>query len=148
MTTASIGSSLFQAGQAAGLSDPLIMRLMQIFRWDIDFALDIHKGDRFAVIYEELSRDGKTIKQGEILAAEFKSRGKSYRAVRFVDAQGRTDYYSQRGDALDKAFIRTPVQPHQLAFQPAPPTPDPPHPARPQRGGLCCTPWHPGQVLP
>jgi murein DD-endopeptidase MepM/ murein hydrolase activator NlpD len=110
MTTASIGSSLFQAGQAAGLSDPLIKRLMQIFRWDIDFALDIHKGDRFAVIYEELSRDGKTIKQGEILAAEFKSRGKSYRAVRFVDAQGRADYYSQRGDALDKAFIRTPVQ--------------------------------------
>jgi murein DD-endopeptidase MepM/ murein hydrolase activator NlpD len=110
MTTASIGSSLFQAGQAAGLSDPLIMRLMQIFRWDIDFALDIHKGDRFAVIYEEWSRDGKTIKQGEILAAEFKSRGKSFRAVRFVDAQGRAAYYSQSGDALDKAFIRTPVQ--------------------------------------
>ncbi|MDQ3773688.1 MAG: peptidoglycan DD-metalloendopeptidase family protein [Pseudomonadota bacterium] len=109
-TTASIGSSLFQAGQSAGLSDPLIMRLMQIFRWDIDFALDIRKGDRFAVIYEELWRDGKTIKQGEILAAEFKSRGKSYRAVRFVDAQGRAEYYSQWGDALDKAFIRTPVQ--------------------------------------
>ena len=110
MTTGSIGSSLFQAGQSAGLSDPLIMRLMQIFRWDIDFALDIHKGDRFAVIYEKLSRNGKTIKQGEILAAEFKSRGKSYRAVRFVDAQGRAGYYSHRGDALDKAFIRTPVQ--------------------------------------
>ena len=110
MTTGSIGSSLFQAGQSAGLSDRLIMRLMQIFRWDIDFALDIHKGDRFAVIYEELSRDANTIKQGEILAAEFKSRGKSYRAVRFVDAQGRADYYSHRGNALDKAFIRTPVQ--------------------------------------
>ncbi|MGH8568059.1 MAG: M23 family metallopeptidase [Gammaproteobacteria bacterium] len=110
MTTASIGSSLFQAGQSAGLSDPLILRLMRIFRWDIDFALDIRKGDRFAVIYEELSRDGKTIEQGEILAAEFKSRGKTYRALRFVDAQGRADYYSHRGDALDKAFIRTPVQ--------------------------------------
>ncbi|MGH8590746.1 MAG: hypothetical protein ACREXX_15890, partial [Gammaproteobacteria bacterium] len=110
MTTASIRSSLFQAAQSAGLSDALIMRLMRIFRWDIDFALDIHKGDRFAVIYEELSRDGKRIKQGEILAAEFKSRGKSYRAVRFVDARGRADYYGHRGDALDKAFIRTPVQ--------------------------------------
>jgi len=110
MTTAPIRSSLFQAGQSAGLSDPLIMRLMRIFRWDIDFALDIRKGDRFAVIYEQLSRDGKSIKQGEILAAEFKSRGKSYRAVRFVDAQGRADYYGHRGDALDKAFIRTPVQ--------------------------------------
>lgn len=110
MTTASIGSSLFKAGQSAGLSDPLIIRLMRIFRWDIDFALDIHKGDHFAVIYEEWSRDGKTIQQGEILAAEFKNRGKSYRAVRFVDAHGRADYYSHRGDALDKTFIRTPVQ--------------------------------------
>ncbi|MCA1851260.1 MAG: M23 family metallopeptidase, partial [Beggiatoa sp.] len=33
-----------------------------------------------------------------------------YRAVRFVDAHGRADYYSHRGDALDRAFIRTPVQ--------------------------------------
>jgi murein DD-endopeptidase MepM/ murein hydrolase activator NlpD len=109
MTTASIGSSLFQAGQATGLSDKLIMRLMAIFRWDIDFALDIHKGDRFAVIYEELYIGDKRLRQGEILAAEFINRGKSYRAVRFVDQHGHARYYSDTGGTLDKAFIRTPV---------------------------------------
>lgn len=110
MTTASIGDSLFTAGQAAGLSDDLIVRLVKMFRWDIDFALDIHEGDRFAVVYEELYKDGKKIKDGEIVAAEFVNQGHTYRAVRFVDSRGRADYYTDTGNALHKAFIRTPVQ--------------------------------------
>ena len=36
-----IQDSLFLAGQAAGLSDAVIMRLATVFGWDIDFALDI-----------------------------------------------------------------------------------------------------------
>ncbi len=110
-----VGRSLSRAARAAGLSDELVLRFMQIFRWDIDFALGIHQGDRFAVIYEELLRDGKRIKQGEILAAEFKSRGKSYRAIRFLDAEGRARYYNQRGEAVDRVFIRTPVQFHRIS---------------------------------
>ncbi len=110
MTTGVIRNSLFGAARAAGLSDDLITRFIRIFRGDIDFVLGLRKGDRFAVIYEESVRDGKRIKQGEILAAELRNRGRSYRAIRFVDAQGRARYYSQTGDALDTAFIRTPVR--------------------------------------
>ena len=34
------------------------MRLGQIFQWDIDFVLDIRKGDEFYVVYEELYHNG------------------------------------------------------------------------------------------
>ena len=51
--SASIDSSLFLAGQKAGLSDNLIMQLIAVYGWDIDFALDIRRGDSFKVIYEE-----------------------------------------------------------------------------------------------
>ncbi|MFO1434996.1 MAG: peptidoglycan DD-metalloendopeptidase family protein [Gammaproteobacteria bacterium] len=66
-----ITSSLFEAGQSAGLSDTAIMNMANIFDFDIDLALDIREGDRFTVVYEEIYKDGKKIKDGNILAAEF-----------------------------------------------------------------------------
>lgn len=107
---ATIDSSLFLAGQEIGLSDQLIMQLADIYGWDIDFALDIHKGDRFRVIYEELYRDGVKVKDGAILAAEFFHRGQSLKAVRYVHADGSVDYYSETGESMRKAFLRTPVE--------------------------------------
>ena len=87
--TGVIDSSLFLAGQAAGLSDNLTMELAGIFGWDIDFALDIRSGDHFTLVYEELYLDGEKKQDGNILAAEFVNRGKSYRALRYTDASGR-----------------------------------------------------------
>ena len=108
-TTGVIDSSLFLAGQAAGMSDNLIMELAGIFGWDVDFALDIRSGDHFTLVYEELFLDGQKQRDGNIIAAEFVNRGKSYRALRYADAAGRTDYYSPDGRSMRKAFLRTPV---------------------------------------
>ena len=47
------------------------MALSDIFEWELDFARDIRKGDRFSMVYDRLYRDGKYIGDGEILAAEF-----------------------------------------------------------------------------
>ena len=51
-----IQSSLFLAGKQAGLSDAMVMKLANIFGWDIDFVLDIRKGDRFMLVYEKVYR--------------------------------------------------------------------------------------------
>ena len=63
------------------------MELAYIFGWDVDFALDIRKGDHFKVIYDEHYLDGDKIDDGDILAAEFTNQGKTFRAVRFADAE-------------------------------------------------------------
>jgi len=107
--TAEIGSSLFLAAQKAHLPENITMELAGIFGWDIDFALDIRKGDRFTVIYEDLYLDGERIGTGNILAAEFINRDKAYQAVRYTDARGRTDYYTPDGRSMRKTFLRTPV---------------------------------------
>ena len=108
-TSGTIDSSLFLAGQDAGMSDNLIMELAGIFGWDIDFVLDIRSGDQFTVVYEEQYLDGQKQGDGNILAAEFTNRGKTYRALRYTDASGRADYYTPDGKSMRKAFIRTPV---------------------------------------
>ncbi len=55
---ATIDSSLFLAGQRAGITDNLTMELAGIFGWDIDFILDIRRGDTFSVLFEEHFLDG------------------------------------------------------------------------------------------
>ena len=107
--TGKIDSSLFAAGYDAGLSDTLIMNLAGIFGWDIDFALDIRKGDEFRLIYEEIYRDGEKLKDGPILAAEFINDGRELKAVRFVDDNGHAAYYAPDGRAMRKTFLRAPL---------------------------------------
>ena len=107
--TGIITSSLFLAGKDAGLSDSLVMELAGIFGWDIDFILDIRSGDRFTVIYEEKYVDGDKYTNGNILAAEFVNQGKSYQAVRYTDSKGNTEYFSDKGLSMRKAFLRAPL---------------------------------------
>ena len=107
--TGTINSSLFMAAAEAGITDRMIMNLAGIFAWDIDFVLDIREGDEFSLVYEEFWQDGKRIAEGEILAAEFINRGKSFRAVRYKDASGRVDYYTPDGHSVRKAFVRAPL---------------------------------------
>lgn len=105
-----IDSSLFLAGQRAGLSNRLIMEMVEIFGWDIDFALDIREGDQFLVVYEELFENGDKVADGNILAAEFVNQNKSFRAVRYADPSDRISYFSPEGLSMRKAFLRTPVK--------------------------------------
>lgn len=107
--TGTIDSSLFTAGQRAGLPVRMVMELAELFRYDIDFALDLRDGDRFTVVVEELFKDGEKIRDGDMLAAEFVNQGKVYRAVRFVDSEGRSAFYTPQGQSLRKAFFRTPL---------------------------------------
>jgi murein DD-endopeptidase MepM/ murein hydrolase activator NlpD len=107
---ATIDSSLFQAAGAADISDTVALKLANVFGWDIDFVLDIREGDRFTAVYEQIFQDGKYLRDGEVLAAEFANNGKVFRAVRFVGDNGSTGYYTPDGLAMRKAFLRAPVE--------------------------------------
>ena len=109
MAHGNITSSLFESAVTAGLSDKIIMNLAAIFAWDIDFVLDIRQGDSYYVHFEEIWQDGKFISDGEIIAAEFNNNGRVLQAIRFVDDDGYTNYFTPNGDSLRKAFLRAPV---------------------------------------
>ncbi|MGF1643556.1 MAG: peptidoglycan DD-metalloendopeptidase family protein [Thiotrichales bacterium] len=108
--TSRIEDSLFGSGKREGLSDNMIMRLVELFEFDIDFALDIRVGDRFSVIYEERYADGQRLKDGPILAAEFENQGNNHRAFFFTSDGKRGDYYTEDGKNLRKSFVRTPLK--------------------------------------
>jgi len=104
-----IEDSLFLAGTQAGLSHEVTMELANIFGYDIDFLLDIRKGDEFSVVYEELFLENQKIGNGRILAAEFTNKGTTYSAVYFDDQKGQSGYYTPNGESMRKAFLRSPL---------------------------------------
>ena len=104
-----IEESLYLAGKKAELPDKIVMELANIFGWDIDFVFDIRSGDSFALLFEERYIDGRQLGAGNILAASFSNRGKTYSAVRFKDSRGNSSYYTPEGLSMRKAFLRTPL---------------------------------------
>ena len=107
-TSGTITSSLFLAGKQAGLSDKMVMKLANLFGWDIDFVLDIREGDRFYLVYEKVYRDGSFLRDGEIIGATFVNQGEKFQAIRF-DIDGRTQHFAPDGRNMRKAFLRAPL---------------------------------------
>jgi len=112
-----INGSLYAAGQEAGLNDQMINQIAQLFAWDIDFSFDVQAGDKVSVIYQEMYRAGKKVADGDIIAAEFRSRNKRLRVVRFETPDGRFSYYTPDGQSIRKAFLRTPVDYARVSSQ-------------------------------
>jgi len=111
LTTASgtITSSLFGAVTDSGEEDQLALDLADVFAWDIDFHTEIQRGDSFRVAFEKLSLDGRFVRYGRILAAEFVRGARVLRAVRFDGPRG-SGYYAPDGTPLRKAFLRSPLK--------------------------------------
>lgn len=108
--SAEINSSLYLAAQEAGLSVNLIMEMVRIFGWDVDFVQDIRRGDSFHVVFEEHIKDEAKIDDGDILAAEFTTQGQTYRAFRFENQNGTASYFNEQGESMLGTFLRSPVE--------------------------------------
>jgi murein DD-endopeptidase MepM/ murein hydrolase activator NlpD len=104
-----IADSLFLDAKRAGLPDKLIMKLVDIFAWDIDFAENLKDGDQFTVIYEKFMVDGKQVYTGDIVATEFTNKGKTFAAIRYKDEDGNSTYYTPQGTGMKKTFLSSPV---------------------------------------
>ncbi|MFT6955155.1 MAG: murein DD-endopeptidase MepM/ murein hydrolase activator NlpD [Halieaceae bacterium] len=108
-TTATIESSLFMAGQDAGLSHNLIMELANIFGGVIDFILDPRQGDTIYLVYEELYLEGEKLRDGNILAAAFINQGETFYAYSYTDQSGYPGFYNEQGVSMRKAFLMAPL---------------------------------------
>jgi murein DD-endopeptidase MepM/ murein hydrolase activator NlpD len=105
-----ISDSLFLAADDAGLPPVLILALAEIFAWDIDFQVDMRRGDTFRVLFEKKYLDGQYARLGHILAAAIMNQGEPFHAFYFEGRDGRSDYYDQDGRSLRKAFLKSPLQ--------------------------------------
>ena len=104
-----ITDSLFQAAQRGNIPDAMALELADIFGGVIDFIMDTRKGDTFSLLYEEKILDGEFIGYGKILAAQFTNQGETHTALRYENADGRSEFYNPEGESMRKTFLQNPV---------------------------------------
>ncbi len=108
--TGAIQSSLFLAVLESGERPDLALQLSEIFAWDIDFFLDIRKGDSFKVFFERKCLGDSMVCYGRILAADFVVQGRSHQAFYFDNGEGYDDYYDFDGGSLRRALLKAPLR--------------------------------------
>ena len=105
-----IKDSLYSEGLKEGIPDSVLMDLVYIYGWDIDFTHDIRPGDSYSLIYEEVLVNGLKKKDGDILIAEFINQGRKHVVIRYELKAGNSEYFSPEGKNVKKAFLRSPVK--------------------------------------
>jgi len=105
----SISSSLWNAALAAGLPPDDVVRLAEIFQWDIDFNTELRKDDTFTMVADGLYLDGELRKLGDIHAVQLQSGDSQLIAIRHEHDNGDIGYFDPDGKARRKPFLRSPL---------------------------------------
>lgn len=103
-----IGSSLSETMTTIGLSPELTNRFVDIFAWQIDFQR-LQRGDRFKLLFEELSVEGKVIGFGDIQGIFFEHALSPFYAIPF-DQGGGVEFFDPEGNSLRKALLKYPIE--------------------------------------
>ncbi|MBT7291502.1 MAG: peptidoglycan DD-metalloendopeptidase family protein [Rhodospirillaceae bacterium] len=111
-----IQTSLYDAATKAGLPINILMEMVQIFSFDVDFQREIQKNDHFEVLYENLLNDkGETVALGPVLFASLSLSGKVIGLYRHEPSNGPVDYFNIKGQSARKALMRTPINGARLS---------------------------------
>ncbi len=111
-----IDSSLFVAARNAGIPNSVMIELMRAFSYDVDFQREIQPGDKFDLVYEAFyDNEGKMAKTGNILVASLSLSGTPLNLYSFTPSSGFTDFFDEKGQAVRKALLRTPVDGARLS---------------------------------
>lgn len=111
-----ITSSLYASAAKADVPVPVLVDLIKVFSWDVDFQRDIRKGDTFEIMYESLrDEDGKTVDHGKVLFASLTLRGERNAIYRHTTKDGETSYFNDKGHGARKALLRTPIDGARLS---------------------------------
>jgi murein DD-endopeptidase MepM/ murein hydrolase activator NlpD len=89
----------------------LAVTAADVLAWNVDFYQDVRDGDRLKLLVEKVFADGKLLRYGEVLAAEYLGgvTGRK-RLFRYTDPDGRTSYYDDSGNAARRGFLRSPLR--------------------------------------
>lgn len=107
----SVDSSLYEAALAAGESPEVAIVLSDVFAWDLDFYLDVRKGDHVKAVVEKVLSKGRLIRYGDVLAASYQGQAVGQKRVfRYVLPNGDKSYFQQDGKSARKTFLKSPLK--------------------------------------
>ena len=111
-----ITSSVYEAARASGMAPSLVVDMIRLFSFNIDFQRDIREGDQLEVLYSRRF-DGRNqlAEEGDILYAALTNRGKRYTYWRLEHEDGSAAFYDETGKSVQRLLMKTPVDGARLS---------------------------------
>ncbi len=108
---ATIDSSLYLAGMQAGIPADIVVDMIRMFSYKVDFQRDLHPGDNFEVYYDYYyTPEGQPAKTGNIAYARMRLGGKDVTLYRYQpDPDQPADYFDAKGQSAKGMLMKTPV---------------------------------------
>jgi murein DD-endopeptidase MepM/ murein hydrolase activator NlpD len=107
---ATIDSSLYLAAVQAGIPAGVVVEIIRMFSYDVDFQRDVHEGDAFEVFFNRFfTPEGQPAKAGDILAASMTLSGKKHLLYRYEMSNGEVEYFDVNGQSAKAMLMKTPV---------------------------------------
>ena len=111
-----ITSSVYEAARGGGMSPNLVVALIRLFSFSIDFQRDIREGDQLEVLYtRRFDANNQLAEEGDIMFAALTNRGKRYAYWRVPHEDGSFGYYDGEGRSVQRLLMRTPVDGARLS---------------------------------
>jgi murein DD-endopeptidase MepM/ murein hydrolase activator NlpD len=112
-----IDDSLYLSAERAALPHDVIIGLIKLFSWDVDFQRDVRQGDRFEALFETVAlEDGSDIvRGGDLLYAALSIDGRLFEGYRFELPDGSVAFFDRSGKSLRKFLMRTPIDGARLS---------------------------------
>ncbi len=102
--------SFYNSCMACGLPEKLIPKVARIFSYTVDVGCDLKPEDSFSVFYQKFLVQSSRQNLYLLLGAQINAAGKTNWAVGF-DADGAWDYFTPKGDSVERQFLKTPLDP-------------------------------------
>ena len=111
-----ISSSVYKAARGGGMSPNLVVELIRLFSFSIDFQRDMREGDQLEVLYtRRFDENNQLAEEGEIIFAALTNRGKRYAYWRLARDDGSYAYYDADGRSVQRLLMKTPVDGARLS---------------------------------
>jgi len=105
-----IRSSLYESIKRCGEGHQLGTKIMDLYAWDVDFFQDVRQGDEFRVIVEKIFVNGRFLKYGNVLAAEYNGKFGRNRLVHYTGPSGEDGHFTPSGRSARKEFLKSPLK--------------------------------------
>ncbi len=111
-----IDNNLSTAARDAGLPMSVLVEMIRIFSFDVDFQRELQPGDSFEVLYEALFEDdGSLAKTDGVLYASLTLSGERLDMYNFTPQSGHDDFFDRKGQSVRKTLMRTPIDGARLS---------------------------------
>ncbi|MBT4959390.1 MAG: M23 family metallopeptidase [Flavobacteriaceae bacterium] len=111
-----IKNSLYSDGIDNKIPNVILIKLIQLFSFDLDFQRDIRENTQVSISYQKISIDNKiNYELGDIEYAKISIKNNNLEYFKFLTDDGFIDYFNREGKNVKKSILKTPLDGAKLS---------------------------------